>query len=216
VDTNWFYFLVYLDNKLVAYATTFDEFLKVPKAPLTISQVLVMPPYQKFGIGSTLLDIIYNNYLRVQKCLTMIVEDPAEDFQRMKDGLDIKLILKSGYFRCLKGLGLHNPTTYLTQEQFKVCGLDHREVNEIRTKLKLKKENILRCFELLQIACLDPEDTDLHEAYRKYVLRKFTESRDLLLPYFKFEHFADRSMFTINQQVRADCRVVEKCCLGNG
>jgi len=37
LDPYWHYFLVYMDNKLVAYATTFDEFLKVPKAPCTIS-----------------------------------------------------------------------------------------------------------------------------------------------------------------------------------
>lgn len=80
LDAFWHYFLVYMDNKLVAYATTFDEFLKVPKAPVTISQVLVLPPYQKFGIGSTLLEAIYRHYLRTQKCLTMIVEDPADDF----------------------------------------------------------------------------------------------------------------------------------------
>ena len=65
LDKFWHYFLVYMDNKLVAYATTFDEFHKVPKAPLTISQVLVLPPYQKFGIGGTLLETIYNYYLRV-------------------------------------------------------------------------------------------------------------------------------------------------------
>ena len=114
VDSNWFYFLVYLDNKLVAYATVFEEFLKVPKAPLTISQVLVLPPYQQFGIGSTLLEIIYSHYLRMQKCLTMIVEDPADDFQRMKDGLDIKLILKAGFFRSIQGLRLQRQGTYLT------------------------------------------------------------------------------------------------------
>ena len=45
VDEMWNYFLVYLDNKLVAYATTFEEYLKVPKAAVTISQVLVLPPY---------------------------------------------------------------------------------------------------------------------------------------------------------------------------
>jgi len=37
VDEIWNYFLVYLDNKLIAYATTFEEYLKVPKAAVTIS-----------------------------------------------------------------------------------------------------------------------------------------------------------------------------------
>jgi hypothetical protein len=59
----------------------------------------------------------------------------------------------------------------------------------------------------------------VHEAYRKSVLKKFAETRELLLPYFKFEHFADRSMFTIPdrtvyQPVRV--REKEKCCFGNG
>ena len=79
----------------------------------------------------------------------MIVEDPAEDFQRMKDALDIKMILKAGYFRSIRGLGLADTSTYLRQDSFKMCGLDHKEINEIRIKLKLKKENVQRCFELL-------------------------------------------------------------------
>ena len=72
----------------------------------------------------------------------MIVEDPADDFQRMKDSLDIKLIIKAGFFKSIRGLGLEDPNSFLTQDKFKHCSLDHKEVNEIRTKLKLKKENI--------------------------------------------------------------------------
>lgn len=37
VDELWNYFLVYLDNKLLAYATTYEEYHKVPKAAVTIS-----------------------------------------------------------------------------------------------------------------------------------------------------------------------------------
>jgi GNAT superfamily N-acetyltransferase len=69
-----------LDKKLVAFATTFEEYLKVPRAAVTISQVLVLPPYQKFGIGSTLLQIIYTHYLRDKRCTQIVVEDPATDF----------------------------------------------------------------------------------------------------------------------------------------
>ena len=134
----------------------------------------------------------------------------------MKDALDIKLILKHGYFHCIRDLGLHDPEEMLDCNLFKHCNLDHKEINQIKAKLKLKKENIVRCFELLQIACLDPNDQDVHEMYRRYVLRKFAESRDLLLPYFKFENFADRSLFSINNQVTQNTRLTEKCCLGNG
>jgi hypothetical protein len=36
--------------------------------------------------------------------------------------------------------------------------LDPSEVAEIQTELKLKKQNILRCFELVVLAKLDPKD----------------------------------------------------------
>jgi GNAT superfamily N-acetyltransferase len=68
VDEMWNYFLIYMDNKLVAYATTFEEYLKVSKAAVTISQVLVLPPYQQYGIGSTLLQMLYQHYLKDRRC----------------------------------------------------------------------------------------------------------------------------------------------------
>jgi GNAT superfamily N-acetyltransferase len=48
-----------MDTKLVAYTTAYEEFRKIPKAAATISQVLVLPPYQGMGIGSTLLNLLY-------------------------------------------------------------------------------------------------------------------------------------------------------------
>jgi hypothetical protein len=94
--------------------------------------------------------------------------------------------------------------------------LDHREVSLIRTKLKLPKETIFRCFELLLLAFLDPNDSKVHEAYRRNVLKRFAECRELLKPYFRFENFADRSMYTINDLGEQDAKLREKCCIGNG
>lgn len=75
---------------------------------------------------------------------------------------------------------------------------------------------MLRCFELLLLAHLDPHDGKLHEAYRKSVLKRFAECRDLLRPYFRFENFADRTLYTINDLSEQDARLREKCCLGDG
>jgi hypothetical protein len=73
----------------------------------------------------------------------------------MKDGLDIKMILQAGFFRSIRKLGLHNPRMTLNSETFKLASLEHKEINEIKTKLKLRKDNIQRCFELLLLACLN-------------------------------------------------------------
>jgi len=59
---------------------------------LRISQFIVLPTYQRLGIGSTLLESMYQYYLDDKKCTEITVEDPSDDFQQMKDALDIKLI----------------------------------------------------------------------------------------------------------------------------
>jgi len=67
------------------------------------------------------------------------VEDPASDFQRMKDSVDINLILEHGFFKSIRSL----KKDFLCCESFKDCAnLDHKEVTLIRTKLKLRKDNI--------------------------------------------------------------------------
>lgn len=56
------------------------------------------------GIGSTLLELMYSHYLADKKCTEITVEDPSDDFQRIKDALDIKLIWNSGYFKSIRKL----------------------------------------------------------------------------------------------------------------
>jgi hypothetical protein len=78
----------------------------------------------------------------------------------MKDCVDINLILQHGFFKSMRNL----TKDYLDCDSFKECAnLDHKEVSLIRTKLKLRKDNIQRCFELLILAHLDPNDGKVHE-----------------------------------------------------
>lgn len=134
----------------------------------------------------------------------------------MKDGVDLNLILQHKFFgQVTRALTEKQPL--LNNESLKTCSLlDPKELTAIRTKLKLRKDNIQRCFELLLLAHLDPHDGKAHEAYRKNVLKRFAECRDLLRPYFRFENFADRSMFTINDLREQHATLREKCCVGNG
>ena len=60
----------------------------------------------------------------------------------MKDGLDIKMILQAGFFRSIRKLGLHSQRFFLNSETFKLATLEHKEINEIKSKLKLRKDNI--------------------------------------------------------------------------
>jgi len=63
IDANryWKYFLVYEQNtdKLVALCTVFEAYHNAEKFRLKISQVLVLPPYQRRAIGGKLYEIVY-------------------------------------------------------------------------------------------------------------------------------------------------------------
>mmetsp|Transcript_3192 Transcript_3192/g.3095 ORF Transcript_3192/g.3095 Transcript_3192/m.3095 type:complete len:87 (-) Transcript_3192:623-883(-) len=63
-----------------------------------------MPPYQRLGIGSVLLESMYNYYLKDKKCIEITVEDPSVDFQQLKDALDIKFIWKNRFLKSLQKL----------------------------------------------------------------------------------------------------------------
>ena len=79
----WQYFIIYDEetSDLLAYATVYEAHISAVKFRAKISQVLVLPPYQKQGLGSQLYRGIYDYYrLKEDNCFQIIVEDSAEDF----------------------------------------------------------------------------------------------------------------------------------------
>ena len=98
----WKYFLVYggESTELVALFTVYEAHLTFEKLRTKISQVLVLPPYQRRGIASRVYELIYNEYrLNDPRCFQVMTEDAADDFQKVQDIVHSKAILD-----CLKEL----------------------------------------------------------------------------------------------------------------
>lgn len=81
----WKYFLIYDRQEcLASIMTLYEAYQNADKMRMKISQVLVMPPYQRQGIASTLYRMVFDMYrLNNDKCTEIIVEDAADDFQRI-------------------------------------------------------------------------------------------------------------------------------------
>jgi ribosomal protein S18 acetylase RimI-like enzyme len=47
---------------------------------LKISQVLVLPPFQRRGIASAMYQMVFDLYRQEPKCFQIVVEDAADDF----------------------------------------------------------------------------------------------------------------------------------------
>jgi histone acetyltransferase 1 len=76
----WKYFLVYNEQGLAALFTVFEAYQSADKMRLKISQVLVLPPFQRRGIASVMYQMVYDLYRQEPKCFQIVVEDAADDF----------------------------------------------------------------------------------------------------------------------------------------
>jgi histone acetyltransferase 1 len=76
--------------------TLYEAYQNAEKMRMKISQVLVMPPFQRQGIASALYRMVYDMYrLNNEKCVEIIVEDAADDFQRIQDIVNSEVLLKT-------------------------------------------------------------------------------------------------------------------------
>ena len=53
----------------------------------------------------------------------------------------------------------------INKENFDQIVLDQDEIQDIQDELKLKKQNILRCFELIILTLLDKADSVVHQKF---------------------------------------------------
>ena len=138
VDDHWKYQILVCKNPraIVGFATTYQLELNNGSTATRISQFLILPPFQKRGLGKVLLEAIYEVAMKDKLCSEITVEDPSDDFQNMRDSFDIRLILSKGYFKAFKK---REP---ITKDNFCDFTLSKSEVKEICKILKLTKSRV--------------------------------------------------------------------------
>eukprot|EP00123_Amoebidium_parasiticum_P011095 comp20505_c0_seq1/m.26217 comp20505_c0_seq1/g.26217 ORF comp20505_c0_seq1/g.26217 comp20505_c0_seq1/m.26217 type:complete len:386 (-) comp20505_c0_seq1:527-1684(-) len=169
-DPRWNFFYVWRKEKLagqtsytfVGYSTTYN-FYHYPDSTLTrISQFLVLPPFQKKGIGRTLLSQVYADCMARPEVVEITVEDPSETFLYLRDTVDLSC--------CLESVGVP-PLGPLTNEF----------TAEVQNKLKRAKLQIRRLHEMLLLKGLDRRDPKAYKDYRLIVKKRlYTNYQDEL------------------------------------
>lgn len=114
-----------------------------------------------------MLKIIYDYYLNENKlCEEFSVEEPSDEFQSLMDLIEIKLIKQAGNFSSLNQILKSGKRTahkqYINSLNFDKLCLDQEEIQSFQRRLKLTKTRIIRCFELMILAKLDPNDHQVH------------------------------------------------------
>jgi len=142
-DDSWRMFLMFEKTggpgserySMVGYITVYQYYAygrEDNKTRPRISQMLVLPPYQRKGLGSQLLETVYRNYLSDDKVIDITVEDPSDNFVRLRDFVDTKNCLKLSAYEKSKVLnGFSEDMTKAAAKELKICKKQARRVYEI-------------------------------------------------------------------------------------
>jgi len=180
-DDSWRFFLLFQKYKVggreryavCGYTTVYEYYaygretnMKRPR----ISQMLILPPYQKRGLGSVLLNTLYKFYWKDSKVVDITVEDPSDNFVRLRDAVDAKncLALPTYSKDCVKG------------------GFTDSMAKEAATELKLCRKQARRIYEIVRLQYTQINDTEDYRSYRVDVKRR------LNIPYEKEKHQLDK------------------------
>ena len=114
-----------------------------------LSQFLILPPYQRKGLGTFLLENIYKYLFNEDKnCLEIMTEDPSIEFILMRDYTITKLMAKEKLIDNL--LNLIKDKTIETKEVFDKFILSSDDIKKISKKLKLQDILITRAIEIIK------------------------------------------------------------------
>lgn len=154
------------------YATVYRYYAYPDKTRPRVSQMILLPPYRRNGLGTTLLQSIYDYYLKQPATLDITAEDPDEEFIAMRDFLDCK--------NCLK-LDSYQP------DKLKE-GWSEEKAKEAQEKLKLCQRQARKVYEILRLKYLNFFDEDEYKKYRLEVKNRLNApNRRLILDCIKVE-----------------------------
>lgn len=165
-DERWEYFTIYekmpLDKStksnsvpldfqycFVGYCSVYRFYAYPNRSRPRIAQFLILPPFQRMGLGTRLLQSIYNTYNN-KSVVDIQVEDPSENFTRMRDVLDCNLC---------KDLKAFSP------EKLK-NGFTKEMSDEALEKHKLFSREARRVYEILRLKSIDRNNSDEYRSYR--------------------------------------------------
>ncbi|CAN7980282.1 unnamed protein product [Ixodes pacificus] len=157
-DEKWEYFVLH-EKKLVngkvcypfaGYATVYRYYAYPSNIRPRISQMFILPPFQKKGLGAEMLQGIYNYYTGCRDVIDITVEDPSSTFIRLRDFVDSK--------NCL------TLPSYSRQHLHK--GFSEEMRKEAQEKFKLNKKQARRVYEILRLRVTNTANPGQYQKYR--------------------------------------------------
>lgn len=178
-DPLWLFFIVYEkysnNNNETRYATagyfTVYQYYSYPQfIRPRISQILVLPPFQKLGIASRLIEhTTYNYFVPKENVADITYEEPTDIVQHIRSVVDAK--------RCM--------TLPAFAKDKLVSGFSKDMLKEAKEKFKINPKQCRVVYEILRLAQINTKDDAEYRNYRLEVKKRLNlnyskHRRDLL------------------------------------
>ena len=188
LETNfWGYFLIIenYDEKnndkkwhTIGFASYKNFHIELEKYYTMLSQFLILPPYQRKGFGTFLLENSYKYLFKEDKhCLEITTEDPDIEFILMRDYTICKIMTNEKLIDHL--LKIINGNAIKTKDIYEKFYLKKNELSKICKQLKLQENLISRAFEIIKYG-LVANTKDLlslfEKDYKQKMIKTFEES----------------------------------------
>ncbi|XP_043242983.1 histone acetyltransferase type B catalytic subunit-like isoform X1 [Amphibalanus amphitrite] len=141
---------------IAGYTTVYEYYAYPCNVRPRISQMLVLPPFQKMGLGAEMLDAVYRHYIPDTRVIDITVEDPSDNFTRLRDFVDCRNCAKLAAFQPKKLMQGFVPEM---AEEAKKC-------------LKLNSKQVRRVYEILRLKATNVSDKEEYRNFRLDVKRR--------------------------------------------
>jgi len=159
---------------IVGY-TTLYKFLAYPADwRMRLSQILILPPFQRQGHGQRLLQLVYDEAQR-RNMIEVNIEDPSPVFQLLRDLTDVQMCRQN---RCFER---HPGSDIDPLERW-----DPVRGNMIKRALRITLAQVRRCYEIFKLNSINDKNKNSRAmtAYRLEVKRRiFHEEQEVLSLY---------------------------------
>ncbi|XP_035900744.1 histone acetyltransferase type B catalytic subunit [Anopheles stephensi] len=175
IDPLWLFFTVYeryeADNNnesaandtsnvryaTVGYVSVYQYYSYPNKVRPRVSQILILPPFQKLGIATRLIKHTTYEYFRKKENITDITfEEPIEAIQHIRSVVDAK--------RC-KSLPAFAPDKLL-------AGFSKDMLHQARDTYLINPKQCRVVYEILRLGVTDTDNADQYRAYRVEVKKR--------------------------------------------
>ncbi|XP_044471152.1 histone acetyltransferase type B catalytic subunit-like isoform X1 [Mangifera indica] len=155
-----------IQNRLLGFTALYRFYHYPDSTRIRLSQILILPPYQRKGYGSYLVEVL-SNVAIAENVYDFTVEEPLDSFQHVRTCVDIKHLL------AFEPIRLAINSAVLSLKEGKLSKKIHAPqfvpplsaVDDVRKTLKINKKQFLQCWEILIYLSLGPADKCIEDYF---------------------------------------------------